>query len=189
MDNKNKVILDLCGGTGAWSKPYKDNGYEVFNITKPDYDVRYWRRYIDMYSFYNPYGILAAPPCTHFSGSGARWWQEKDNNGKTLEDLQIITAILMAIASLNPKFWCIENPVGRLNNYLGHPRMYFDPCDYGDPYTKKTCLWGNFNIPEKKPVKPKGKNPIHHMPPSKDRGKIRSITPQGFAKAFYEANK
>jgi len=24
-----KIILDLCGGTGSWSKPYKDNGYDV----------------------------------------------------------------------------------------------------------------------------------------------------------------
>ena len=22
--NKNKIILDLCGGTGAWSRPYKE---------------------------------------------------------------------------------------------------------------------------------------------------------------------
>lgn len=29
MSNKNKIILDLCGGTGAWSKPYSDAGYDV----------------------------------------------------------------------------------------------------------------------------------------------------------------
>ena len=27
--NENKIILDLCGGTGAWSNPYKENGYDV----------------------------------------------------------------------------------------------------------------------------------------------------------------
>ena len=26
---QDKIILDLCGGTGAWSKPYKDAGYDV----------------------------------------------------------------------------------------------------------------------------------------------------------------
>ena len=26
MNNKNKIILDLCGGTGSWAKPYKDAG-------------------------------------------------------------------------------------------------------------------------------------------------------------------
>ena len=61
MNNSDKVILDLCGGTGAWSKPYAENGYDVRVISLPDYDVR----------TYSPpgnvYGILAAPPCNEFS--------------------------------------------------------------------------------------------------------------------------
>lgn len=36
----NKIILDLCGGTGSWSKPYKEAGFDVQVITLPDYDVR-----------------------------------------------------------------------------------------------------------------------------------------------------
>ena len=38
--NKSKIILDLCGGTGSWSKPYLEAGYTMFNITLPEYDVR-----------------------------------------------------------------------------------------------------------------------------------------------------
>ncbi len=38
-DNSKKIILDLCGGTGAWSKPYADAGYDVRVITLPDYDI------------------------------------------------------------------------------------------------------------------------------------------------------
>ena len=56
-----KVILDLCGGTGSWSKPYKDAGYDVRNITLPEFDVRTYM------PPKNIYGILAAPPCTEFS--------------------------------------------------------------------------------------------------------------------------
>jgi hypothetical protein len=78
---------------------------------------------------------------------------------------------------------------GRLRNFIGPPVMYFNPCDYGDPWTKKTCLWGNFNKPKKNPVKPVEGSKIHLMSPSKDRTMLRSITPPGFAKAFYEANK
>lgn len=59
--NSDKIILDLCGGTGSWSRPYVDAGYDVRVITLPEYDVR----------TYKPpefvYGILAAPPCTEFS--------------------------------------------------------------------------------------------------------------------------
>lgn len=37
MDNKNKIILDLCGGTGSWSKPYKEAGYVQETLTLPSY--------------------------------------------------------------------------------------------------------------------------------------------------------
>jgi len=191
IDNSKKIILDLCGGTGAWSKPYKDNGYDVRNITLPQYDVRIFKRPKE-----EIYGILAAPPCTHFSGSGARWWKEKGIEA-LLEGLAIVDACLRIIVVTQPKFWALENPVGRLVHYLGKPVLYFDPCDYGDPYTKKTCLWGNFNIPKKNRVEPEfitlsnGKrfSKIGYLPPSEERSKLRSITPSGFAKAFYEANK
>lgn len=59
-DNSNKIILDLCGGTGSWSRPYKAAGYDVRVITLPEYDVR---TYVPPD---NVYGILAAPPCTEF---------------------------------------------------------------------------------------------------------------------------
>lgn len=87
-----------------------------------------------------------------------------------------------------PTFWCLENPVGRLVRFLGKPRMYFNPCDFGDPYTKKTCLWGNFNIPTMNQVEPTEGSRMHRMGPSEDRQARRSITPPGFATAFYEAN-
>ena len=178
----SKIILDLCGGTASWSKPYKDAGYDVRVITLPDNDIRTYK------PPKNVYGILAAPPCTHFSGSGACWWKAKDKDGRTLEDLKILTACLMIIIESKPKFWCLENPVGRLKRWIGKPRMYFNPCDYGDPYTKKTCLWGEFNEPTKNPVEPTEGSKLHLLPPSKDRAMLRSITPQGFANAFYKAN-
>src|SRR3990167_4568072 len=117
-----KVILDLCGGTGSWSAPYKENGYEVINVTLP-LDVRTYEPSSSVY------GILAAPPCTHFSGSGAHTWKAKDVDGRTLEDLTIATACLMIIAKCQPKFWALENPVGRLRRWFGEPKMYFQPCD------------------------------------------------------------
>ena len=134
------------------------------------------------------YGILAAPPCAHLAGSGARWWERKGIVALT-DALSIVDACLRAVVIYKPHFWALENPVGRLSGYLGRPEMYFNPCDYGDPYTKKTCLWGVFNKPRKAPVEPEKKNRIHYMPPSKDRSKLRSITPAGFAQAFFEANR
>ena len=179
---ETKIILDLCGATGAWSKPYKDAGYDVRLITMPAYDVR----------IYIPparvYGVLAWPPCTHLAGSGARWWEEKGEEA-LIEAIGIVAGCLRVIWLANPVFWVLENPVGRLIDYIGAYKMTFNPCDYGDPYTKKTCLWGDFNIPKPNPVEPTEGSKIHLIPPSENRAEIRSITPPGFAKAFFEANQ
>lgn len=40
---KEKIILDLCGGTGSWSRPWQLNGYDVRIITLPEYDVRTYK--------------------------------------------------------------------------------------------------------------------------------------------------
>ena len=96
------------------------------------------------------------------------------------------------IYETNPVFWCIENPVGKMREFLGKPKLIFDPCEFGDPYTKKTYLWGKFNIPgffKDTSVKPTLGSKIHKIPPSADRKTIRSITPEGFAQAFFEANR
>ncbi len=37
--NRDKIILDLCGGSGAWSQYYKKAGYDVRLITSPGRDV------------------------------------------------------------------------------------------------------------------------------------------------------
>ena len=181
--NCDKIILDLCGGSGAWSKPYKDAGYNVRVIDFPQ-DVRLYTIRSEVV-----YGILAAPPCTHFAGSGARWWKDKGKSA-VIEGLSVVDACMRIIMLLNPIFWCLENPVGRLNNYIGKPECYFHPHYYGDPYTKKTALWGRFIFPKRTHYFNKSEidDRIHKMPPSKDRAKLRSITPAGFAKAFFEAN-
>lgn len=199
-----KVILDLCGGTGAWSKPYKDNGYDVRVITLPE-DIR----------LYCPskkvYGVLAAPPCTMFSLAGNKYRFKEKQEGiyipKILKALTLVDACFRIIALSSPKFWALENPVGTLSNYLGKPDFIFNPCDFGDSYTKKTALWGNFTPPlplilgENRAVEPefvycgkenKRMSKQHYDAfrlPKEKRAEVRSITPLGFAQAFYEANK
>ena len=176
-----KIILDLCGGTGAWSQPYKNAGYDVRLITTPEWDVRF---YIPPD---NVYGILDAPPCTCFASSGARWQRSKD---EMVEAIGVISACFRIIAISKPKFWVLENPVGTLLNYIGPPRMYFNPCDFGDPYTKKTVLWGEFNIPKFKPIPPTEGSKMHLKYGSKSSKtkEARSITPKCFAREFFNVN-
>lgn len=196
-NNSYKIILDLCGGTGAWSKPYKNAGYDVRNITLPEYDVRDFVPDIEILP--NIYGILAAPPCTMFSLARTR--AKKPRN--FAEGMEIIIAcleIIWAVRYNHPlQFWCLENPMGYLRQFLGKPAFTFDPCDFGHNYTKKTDLWGYFNIPAINPYK---LTPIEKYLCSQNNRKLpsisdftgskrairRAITPTDFARAFFEAN-
>jgi len=176
---KHRIILDLCGGTGSWSKPYRDAGYDVRLVSMPDIDVRM------MHYPGRVHGILASPPCTVFASSGARWPRSHNDY---LSALSVVDACLRFVVVCHPLWWALENPIGRLVRWIGKPAMYFQPWEYGDPYTKRTALWGRFLQPKKTPVEPIEGGRIHRMAPSPDRAEKRSITPSGFAKAFFEAN-
>lgn len=185
MDKNNKkIILDLCAGTGSWSKPYKERPdiYDVRLVTLPE-DIR-----LACVPEEKVYGILAAPPCTQLAGSGARWWATKGEK-KLLEALAICDACLRFVALSEPVFWALENPVGRLVRYYNKPKMYFHPYQFGDPYTKKTCLWGKFENMKFNQVEPEEKSRIWYMSPGPERSRLRSITPAGFSKAFFESNQ
>lgn len=139
------------------------------------------------------HGILCAPDCNAFAGSGAQYWPAKDADGRTLEGLALVDACLRAVAIYRPYWWALENPVGRLRRWLGPPRFSFDPCDFGDPYTKKTLLWGNFSIPKKQPVEPirscSQGSWLQLLGGKSEKTKtLRSATPLGFARAFRKAN-
>lgn len=180
------AIVSLCDFSGSWSQPYADAGYEVVRVDlKTGQDVRLMRM-----PDYPVHGILAAPPCTHFALSGARWWSEKGETA-LLDGLSIVDACLRLVALCKPAWWALENPVGRLNHYLGKPVMYFNPCDYGDTYTKKTALWGSFNpaLPWDKVAPVEGsKMWANYGGKSEATKAARSVTPEGFAMAFFLAN-
>ena len=132
-NNRAKIILDLCGGTGSWSRPWELAGYDVRNITLPDYDV------LDYTPPINVYGIFAAPPCTEFSVLNCKAEARKRNEAAGME---IVNACLQIIGKCNPVWWALENPRGYLRKYLGQPKLTFQPWEYGDPWTKATDIWG-----------------------------------------------
>lgn len=203
-DNSGKIILDLCGGTGAWSHPYKEAGYDVRLVTLPDNDVLTYEPPTGVY------GILAAPPCTEFSvaKNGSR---KKRDLALGMETVRACLEIIWK-CQIHGKlaFWAMENPRGLLRRFMGKPVITFDPWEYGNEWTKKTDLWGFFKVPRPVvTVQPDGltrryangksnafcwttcndRVPDWYEGPKLDRAARRAITPPGFAQAFFKANK
>jgi len=205
-----KIILDLCGGTGSWSRPYSENKYEVIVVTLPKYDVTKWKHkdYLWLRKIIHSgkvYGVLAAPPCTEFSfaRTKAKIPRNLPSGLRIVNSCQEIIHecqyMINKDAQKKPplKFWALENPNGMLKWFLGKPAFQFNPYDFGDNYKKNTHLWGCFNEPKKNPIEctmPKfdrmmSKDIHPEMFGKLTRQERRAITPAGFAKAFYEANK
>lgn len=132
--------------------------------------------------------VAAFPPCDHLAVSGARWFVGKGLRKLAHSINLFATAAEYCEAAGAPYF--IENPVSTISTYWRKPDHAFDPCDYGDPYTKKTCLWtgGGFVMPPKCRVEPTLGSKMHLLPPSADRANKRSETPMGFARAVFLAN-
>lgn len=160
--NSDKIILDLCGGTGSWSEPYKDAGYDVRVITLPYYSVSdvvfggdymvfnkqtYKDAVYDMGVDYKAvYGILAAPPCTEFSVA-------KGNRPRDFETaLKVVAAcqniIWQCRLHRNLKFWAMENPRGFLRQFIGKPAFTFEQWQFSGNKRKATDLWGYYNVPK-----------------------------------------
>ncbi len=197
MISNKGTVLSLFDYSGNWSRPYRENGYKVFQVDlKLGNDVmdidRAWLEEngpIDI--------ILAAPPCTDFAVSGAQYFKAKDADGRTEESLKLVRKVLEIVYITKPRVWALENPVGRLPRLLpiiGKP-VYYQPFWYGDAYSKKTGLWGECimptptNVVEPERVCKQG-SWVQKLGGKSERTKeLRSMTPMGFAYAFYEVNK
>ena len=201
MENKDKIILHLCADIGSDSKPYRDAGYKVILVGS---DIGIENFNPDM----NVYGIIANPPCTHFSiarHSNAKVKRDLMEGMRLVKECQrIIWECASRVRGNNIKsdlkFWVIENPAtGALKYFLGKPNYIYCPSEFGAPFTKKTALWGYFNHPikpwwgntEKLKGKSFAKDIITKMNTrnDKDRMNKRSECYEPFAKAFFYANQ
>jgi len=203
-----KIILHLCADLGSDSYFYqKDDSYQVIMIGE-DIGVEN----------YNPpqnvYGVIANPVCTELST--AKGFHKENDLEK---GMFLVNHCLRIIKEAKPKWWLLENPAnGRLKDILGKPKFIYQPWEYGSPWTKRTGLWGEFNMPEKlynkwesvpkndkiyvRPGRPKPalaflhKSAIENIPEFepfkefiKNDADFRSLCSQGFAKEFYKNNK
>lgn len=123
--------------------------------------------------------MIAHPPCTHLAVSGARWF--KDKLTEQAEALEFVKTLLSA--PINKI--ALENPISIISSKIRKPDQIIQPWMFGHGEVKSTCLWLK-NLPKLVATDVvEGRAPkVHHMPPSQDRWKLRSLTYQGIADAF-----
>ena len=126
--------------------------------------------------------MIAHPPCTHLSVSGARWF--KDKLPEQAEALWFVD-MLMNRTSI-PRI-CIENPISIISSRIRKPDQIIQPWQFGHGETKATCLWLK-GLPKLMPTNVvEGREArVHRMSPSPDRWKERSRTFEGIALAMAE---
>lgn len=204
-----KYVLSLCDYSGTWSEPYREAGFTVIQVDLKlgsdtilfpsliSSESRYSRDFLDIAPYIgDTWAVLAAPVCTVFSGSGAK---HKRSDKDIIQGLSLVDACYRIATVTKADVFALENPVGKLRKWIGEPLLRFQPYDYAgyadnprsEQYSKRTCLWGWFD-----PRLPTA--PLENIDGSKlwaqyggksDRTKeLRSMTPQGFARAFYAAN-
>lgn len=172
-------ILELFSGTQSISSIFERNGWEVFTIDNNSIFEENTTWTVDILTvtaqdildkFGKPDIIWASPPCTTFSVAsiGKHW--NKDNTPKTEAaeiGLEILYKAIELIKELQPKYFFIENPRGKMrkmtvmeqfNNYT------VTYCQYGDKRMKPTDIWTNHPNPEFKPMCKKGM-PCHEAAP------------------------
>lgn len=125
--------------------------------------------------------IIAFPPCTHLCVSGARWWKEKQADGRQQHAINFF----LEFTKMTCSRVAIENPIGIISTVHRKPNQIIQPWQFGHGETKATCLWLK-GLPKLLPTNiVSGRKPrIHYMPPSPQRSILRSKTYLGIAKAM-----
>ena len=81
--------------------------------------------------------IIAFPPCTHLASSGAAWFEAKRADGRQ----QAAIDFFMLFANHPCEKIAVENPVGIMSTKYRKPDQIIQPWQFGDAYSKRTCLW------------------------------------------------
>jgi hypothetical protein len=159
--------------------------------------------------------MIAHPPCTYLSVSGARWLYHPDDAHLPIEQRREhpnhlgrramqkeAIEFFLALTRTKVKRWAIENPVGCMNSHYRKPDQIVQPFWFGDSASKKTCLWLH-NLPLLEPTNIVDEGPrvvlssgrslpkwysdsFNTKISTEERRKLRSKTFPGFAEAVAE---
>ena len=197
------LVLIACEESQAVTKAFRKLGHQAYSCDilpcsggHPEWHIQgdaikeaYSRKY-DL--------MVAHPPCTYLSVSGARWMYNKDGsiNKDRLQKQNEALFFVKQLMDAPIKHIAIENPVSVISSQIRKPDDIVHPWMFGDEASKKTCLWLK-NLPKLKATNLVSKGEYvtfssgkrmakwyNEATGGKDRSKNRSKTFPGIAEAM-----
>lgn len=214
-----KNILIACEESQVTTKAFRKLGYTAFSCDllpcsggRPE-----WHIQGDVLKILNDGWdtMIAHPPCTYLSVSGAQWYYHPDDKDLPTHERrphpkfpnrsqhrEEAVEFFMSLANAPIEKIAIENPVSIISTRWRKPDQIVQPYMFGDEATKTTCLWLK-NLPLLVPTNIVGKgerttfasgkshpkwyaDALKNAKTKQERQTLRSKTFNGMAQAFAE---
>lgn len=178
-------VLITCEESQEVCKAFRRKGHQAFSNDIEDCSGGHpeWHLKGDCRNYiYDTWDlIIAHPPCDDLAVSGARWFKEKQADGRQQKSIEFF----MLFTELSCEKVAIENPISIMSTLYRKPDQIIQPWQFGHGETKATCLWLK-GLPLLQPtnVVSGRENRVHRMPPGPERKKLRSKTFPGIAAAL-----
>jgi len=195
-------VLELFSGTESFSKVARERGFETFTIDNkeefsPDLVADISKLKKEDIPFNNIDIVWSSPPCQKFSVAtiGRNW--NKDNTPKTEDARQALLLVehtIDLIKEINPKYWFIENPRGKLRKLISFgDRRTVSYCRYKDNRMKPTDIWTNFQEWTPRPMCENGNKDHESAPRGSQTGtqgikgsEKRAIVPESLCEEIFD---
>lgn len=161
MDKAQRTFIELFCGSGNITRAFADSGFETWKtdnrkrkgVCEPDLKIDFNNLSSSLIPFKKVNVLWAGVPCTAFSFAGGAFYYK---NGQYKENakpfIELLEKCLELIEEINPDFYFIENPRGRmqynksLTDFLqrtGGVKKLITLSSYGHSTTKPTHIFTN----------------------------------------------
>jgi len=173
-------VLIACEESQTICKAFRDAGHEAFSCDLLPCSGGHanWHIHGDVFNWVGKNSLndfkgwdlmIAHPPCTYLSVSGAKWYYHPDDNELPFSERrphprfpdrrkhqQEALDFVQKLMDVDIPKIAIENPISVISSRIRKPDQIIQPWMFGDEATKSTCLWLK-NLPKLKPTKIVGK--------------------------------
>lgn len=152
-------VLIACEESQTVCKAFRALGHEAFSCDLLPCSGGHpeWHYQQDVFEVIDKYSwdlMIAHPPCTFLSVSGAQWYYHPEDKElpkdqrrphpkypTRAKDRDDAVEFFLKLANANVPRIAIENPVGVISSLWKKPEQIIQPYHFGDEATKTTCLW------------------------------------------------